>query len=346
MEFGSDFHNVEYPEGKSILEYFPESNLYASGRQALLDLVIARGWKRLWVPSYFCEESLDCVSRTGIVLCKYNITPLLNPYDIIEKIHVNRNDGVLIVNYFGLFDTRTFSDIGCEIVEDHTHNLIGNWALHSTADWCIASLRKTLPIADGGMLWSPRQHVLPMAPASKKITDAIMARRSCAMNLKRKYLKGDSVCKDEYLRIFQDTEKEFDKLPISAISDVSRQIVDKIDIREWNNSKHRNWNFLANSLINNKSLEVLSPENCKDCPFSLILHFNDNIARDIVRKKLIDKSVYPAILWNIEDKSCMSAKLFGDTMLSVHCDGRYTLENMEQLLTIIKDSLIQTKLWI
>jgi len=202
VEFGSDFHTVDYPRGKSLLEYFPESNLYASGRQALLDLAIARGWNRLWAPSYFCEESLDCVSRAGIELCKYNAIPLSNPNDIVSRIPVRKDDGLLIVNYFGLFDIRLFQDKGCEIVEDHIHNLIGDWSLNSNADWRIASLRKTLPIADGGILWSPKHHSLPTAPASNKITDSVMARRSCAMNLKSDYLKGDNVCKVSFCAYF------------------------------------------------------------------------------------------------------------------------------------------------
>ncbi len=340
MEFGSDFHTIKYSKGKSLLEYFPESNLYASGRQALLDLVIARGWKRLWVPSYFCEESLNCVSRSGIELCKYKITPLSNPSNIIKNVVANNEDGLLIVNYFGLFDMRSFSDIGCEVVEDHTHNLIGNWALHSNADWCIASLRKTLPVADGGILWSPKHHVLPTSPVSNGITDRIMARRSRAMNLKNRYLNGENICKDEFLNVFFATEQEFDKLPISSISKASQKIVKNIDVGKWYDAKYRNWSFLAKNILDCKSVKLPTPENTKDCPFSLILHFDDIRTRNNVRKKLIDKSVYPAILWNIEDKSDESARLFGDTMLSIHCDGRYTHEDMGYLLSIIKESLI------
>jgi len=340
VEFGSDFHTIEYPKGKSLLEYFSESNLYASGRQALLDLAIARGWKRLWVPSYFCEESLDCVSRAGIELCKYKITPLLNPNEVVNRIPVCKDDGLLVVNYFGLFDKRLFPDMGCEIVEDHTHNLIGNWALNSSADWCIASLRKTLPIADGGMLWSPKHHSLPTAPALNNVTDIIMARRSWAMNLKSTYLKGENVIKDEFLRIFHDTEEEFDQLPVSSVSKTSQHIVNELDIRIWYDAKYRNWRFLAKELSSSKSVELLSPENSQDCPFSLILRFKDIKMRNNVRKKLIDKSVYPAILWNIEDESDTSARLFGDTMLSIHCDGRYSPKDMELLLSNIKDSLL------
>ena len=340
MEFGSDFHTFDYPQGgNSILSYFPESNLYASGRQALLDLTIARGWKRLWIPSYFCEETLECIPQAGIELCKYNITPNQEPYDIVEKIPVEKSDCLLVVNYFGLFGKRKFLNIGCEIIEDHTHNLIGDWALNSCSDWCLASLRKTLPIADGGILWSSKHHHLPAKPPKIDITEEVMSERVDAMNLKQRYLSGGDIEKGDFLKLFGSTEEEFDRLPISHISDLSFQIVSNLDINAWYDAKHRNWKFLYENLRDTQAVKILIPEVKSDCPFSLTLLFKDNETRNRVRKRLIDKSVYPAILWPIEDKADKDARLFGNTMLSIHCDGRYSLQDMELLLSIIKHSL-------
>lgn len=341
MEFGSDFHTFDYPKvGKTLLEFYPDSNLYASGRQALLDLAIARGWERLWVPTYFCEESLECIAPAGIKLCNYYATPLSEPTEILRQISPKENDGLLIVNYFGLFGSRAFPSVGCEIVEDHTHNLIGDWALNSTADWCIASLRKTLPIADGGIFWSPKHHTLPTAPKSSDETEKVMALRAEAMTLKMKYLDGDAIDKSDFIRLFGDTEARFDQLPISAISSSARRIVEDLDIGRWYAAKRRNWEYLVSKLSDNPIFEILKPENEKDCPFSLTLKFKDKVSRDAFRSKLIEKSVYPAILWTIEDNVDKNAKQFSDTMLSVHCDGRYSLNDMQLLSSIIKDSFI------
>ena len=341
MEFGSDFHTVEYPQGgESILNFFPDSNLYVSGRQALLDLAMARGWKRLWVPSYFCGETLKCISRAGIELSRYAINPSLDPIVVIGDIPVNKDDGLLVVNYFGLFDKRTFVDVGCEVVEDHTHNLIGNWAIESNADWCIASLRKTLPVADGGILWSPRKHTLPVKPLSNHLTTSVIERRSKAMYLKYRYLRGEEVRKEKYLNLFRETEEELDGLPVSAISDFSLSIIRGLDIRKWYDEKHKNWSLLHDKLYDCKSINILSPENGKDCPFSLTLQFVDNETRNKIRKSLIEKSVYPAILWTIQNREDKNAQSFGDKMLSIHCDGRYSIKDMETLSLLIKASLI------
>lgn len=340
MEFGSDFHTFDYPKGgKSLLENFPESNLYASGRQALLALAIARDWKRLWIPSYFCEDTLNSICRCGIELCKYKISPKNKPDDLIKNIPVKDSDGLLVVNYFGVFENRDLSNVHCEIVEDHTHNLIGDWALNSHSDWCIASLRKTLPIADGGMLWSPKHHDLPIKPIKDTAVEAVMSRRYNAMNLKHEYLNGLIIDKEEYLKLYSDTEEEFDRLPISLISKASFQIVNNLDIKFWYDVKYRNWKFLYENLKDVKSVNILKPENHTDCPFSLILIFQNGEKRNKVRSSLISRSVYPAILWTIKDETDARAQVFGDRMLSIHCDGRYSLNDMSKLLSMIKESL-------
>lgn len=340
MEFGSDFHTIEYLKGgRSLLEIYPQSNLYASGRQALLDLAIARGWKRLWVPSYFCEESLECVRRTGIELCSYPATPKLNPDKIPSLTDARENDGLLIVNYFGLFDVHHFADARCEIVEDHTHNLIGNWALNSSADWCIASLRKTLPIPDGGILWSSKKHQLPPYPELSQEVADIMEKRGHAMNLKQQYLRGGQIDKSDFLNLFQQTEECFDSIKISRISDVSRRIVSELDIAKWYNSKKDNWLYLKKNIVQGDDIEILSQEKSDDTPFSIILLLRSKEMRENVRRYLISHSVYPAILWTIESEEDKSAQQFGDTMLSIHCDGRYSVEDMKILSELINGSL-------
>jgi hypothetical protein len=40
------------------------------------------------------------------------------------------------------------------LVEDHSHDPFSPWAVGSSADYAFCSLRKTLPVPDGGLLWS------------------------------------------------------------------------------------------------------------------------------------------------------------------------------------------------
>lgn len=332
MEFGSDFHLLEYPKGSSFRNYFSNANLYASGRQALMALALYRNWSKIWVPSYFCEESLNLLRKDGFNIKSYKHHPLLPLDDSLKSIALEEGDAILVVNYFGLGLPNNYDLDGVEIIEDHTHDLIAGATRPPSAEWCIASLRKTLPIADGGVLWSPKNLPLPLRSLFNENTENIIDRRYKAMRMKRDYLLGVDIDKSEYLREFNETEESFDSFPISAINRETEKILNQFDIDEWYDRKRRNYEILKNEIILPNGVKLLynSLEN-KGTVFSFCLLFDSKEKRDSVRELLIKNSIYPAILWTIRDSNDLEAKDFGDRMLSIHCDGRYTVVQIKTL---------------
>ena len=89
MEFGSDFHCCEYTIGKSLLDIYKNTNLYISGRQALIDVVKANHWRCLWVPSYYCHDFLAIVSPY-IHIKFYNYTPFEDVDKIVNNINYEK----------------------------------------------------------------------------------------------------------------------------------------------------------------------------------------------------------------------------------------------------------------
>ena len=220
------------------------------------------------------------------------------------------------------------------VVEDHTHDLIGDWAVQSTADWCIASLRKTLPLPEGGMLWSPKGLKLPLAPEVSEENEQIATIRWDAMKLKACYLAGESVEKAEFRKGYVETEEYFDHTPVCALDKASQEYLKTFDIRSWYNQKRENWELLKD--IKKDGVQVLCPESMGCYPFSLVLQFDNPDERDHVRKELIAHQVYPAILWNIPAPVSGEVFSFSRCMLSVHCDARYTREEILDMKSIIE----------
>lgn len=340
MEFGSDFNLINYPKGDSFKSLFGiGTNFYASGRQALVALAIARKWERLWVPSYFCEESLACFRHTKIEISKYPCLPTDNPESAVGKIPASCKDGILVVNYFGLHGQQKFEN-EAEIVEDHTHDLLGTWCSNSSSDWCIASLRKTLPVADGGILWSPKGRILPKSLETTDEVSDVMSKRYQAMLRKSEYLSGAEISKNTFLDVFRETEDAFDSLVLSGISHKSLEILSNFDIREWYEMKRRNYEELLKYLNLQENIKVLSPLHNQGYAFSLCLLFDSTRQRDSIRNFLIENSVYPAILWQIESTFCADAIDLGRRILSIHCDGRYSTDDMQELARRINLSFI------
>lgn len=323
MEFGSDFHLCDFPKGESLLGMYGASNLYIDGRQALIALIVSEGWRRVWMPTYYCYEVVDSVARYAEVKL-YRCLPNDDLAQAVSEIDCGKDDAVVVVNYFGL-SCNPGALVGKTIVEDHSHDPASHWARNSKADWCFASLRKTLPTADGGVLWSPRGHRLPPKPSHNNQSEELAEVRYGAMALKRDYLSGADVDKVLFRRLYMATEQGFDLLPLSSISHKSSHIVRTIDVGRWYGQKRQNWLYLVRHLKHNSTVEILGREmEVEDrTPFSLVLRCADESVRNRLRDELIRNEIYPAILWAIPHATHTRAQALSKCLLSIHCDGRY-----------------------
>lgn len=341
-EYGSDFHYIKQPPSikKTLSDYYPSANYYADGRQALIHLYKSQGWERLWIPEYFCYDVIASLKDAGLELVFYSDMPTCKGDNealrcIQETGNFRPTDAVLRVNFFGLRSFRSSEKLSvAAIIEDHTHDLIGDWARKSTADWCIASLRKSLPIPEGGILWSPKGLTLPDPPASFEINEEVASIRWDAMEMKARYLAGEDIEKSVFRSGYVDTEAFFDTCEVCSLDKRSKEYLLYFDVASWYQRKLRNWILLRD--IFHPDMKVLEPDHIQCCPFSLVIVFNSRDKRDQVRKVLIENRVYPAILWNIPSSAGGDAYTFSNNMLSVHCDARYSADDIQHLKLIIQ----------
>ena len=108
-----------------------------------------------------------------------------------------------------------------------------------------------------------------------------------------------------------------------------------MDIKLWMRQKTDNW-LSAIRWLDNR-FYILREDGEKDeCPFSIVLLTESARERECLRRYLILHNVYPAILWQIP-QSChfKQAKDFSERMLSIHCDARYSRDDIKQLCKII-----------
>lgn len=336
IEFGSDFHYIDsYNSGRAHLtDVFRGATLLADGRQCIVALIRQYGWKRIWMPDYFCYEVIETIKlQTGITVMFYEDTPLQEGQ--VDNLPFKEGDVLLRMNFFGIRDKRSNANIPCPVIEDHTHDPFGHWSLYSDADWCISSVRKILPLPEGGMMWSPKEHKLEVEIKPSEENEKIAAIRWEGMEMKFKYLKGEGVSKEEFRKRYTETEEWFDYAEPALIDKRSKKVVSKqLDINLWQGAKRKNWALLQ-SLVNKDVCKVLKPEDETCTMFSLVLLFENKEIRDKVRKRLIDACVYPAILWAVPDSASGNTRNFSERMLSVHCDGRYSEDDIRQLASIL-----------
>ena len=334
IEFGSDFHYIAPGSStdKTIHDFYPSANYYADGRQALIDLYRALGWERLWVPAYYCYDVLESLKMAGLNLGLYADYPgFYNDSETLEALNRKRRfhsrDAILRVDYFGMRSYRGNNGFPVPVVEDHTHDLFGGWARNSKADWCIASLRKTLPVPEGGILWSPVGLQLPEPTKYYVANEEVAKRRWDAMKLKARYLSGDNVDKSAF----------FDTAPVCSLDFQSINYLHVFDIYDWYRRKRENWNQLSD--IKTDRVRVLMPEDQGCYPFSLVLLFDSFSDREKVRGSLIENYVFPSVLWSIPSILFGELHEFSRRMLSIHCDARYSTVDIQQMKSIIESVL-------
>jgi hypothetical protein len=198
-EIGSEFHwdPAWLTGGENLLPGRHE--LYATGcgaLSALLSHLAPAG--RLHVPSYFCVGVAEALAAQIPIAWYRHLPDGSGPH--WETLRPATGDVVLAQNLFGREDGTRWRDFmaahpGVTVLEDHSHDPFSVWARTSTAPYAVASLRKTLPLPDGGLLWSPRGLHLP-APRGPASPGSHL--KLAGMLLKAAWRDGRRVLKDDF----------------------------------------------------------------------------------------------------------------------------------------------------
>jgi hypothetical protein len=343
-EHGSDFPLlVGIDSGTTTPPWGTTAVLTGSGRAALQQLLeygrSARGWKRLWVPSYYCPDVLPSIVRAGLELRPYRRMPL-DTEILLPSVARPSTDAILSLNYFGLRSVAppgaAIRPEGVDLIEDHTHDPFSGWAITSEADFCIASLRKTLPVPDGGVLWSPRQHNLPLTPGLTLSHSSAVAHKLAGMALKELYLAGEVSDKQLYRELYYQGEQQLELGGPSGMSSWSRGLLPSLPIHEWRQQRQVNHDRLHSMLEHLCELKVLAPNAPGDAaPAVCTLICESAAGRDALKTHLVAQNVFPAILWSLEAQSVLPASSadleLSQKILAVQCDMRYTVHDMERV---------------
>ena len=346
MEYGSNFDFYENEPIKESIQFHRNAIYYGSGRYAISDLIhhyVKLGdWKTIFIPEYYCMDVVHAIAKTGINIVSYQDNPtIFDDQEYISKMRFKHGDVLLRMNFFGLRSYRSNDKIQVPVIEDHSHGLFSNWALFSDADWCFSSIRKTLPVADGGVLWSPINNIINMETKSvtrehKELTKS----RYLAMKIKSKYLSNkDPILKDKYLKLFTETEECFNNNPSSLISPETLTLLNKIPINI-DDSKRRNFKYLLPKL-DQHYYTVLTPEPDQTV-FSLVLMLENKSIRNDFKLHLIKNNIYPSVLWEL-DKSTSSEESISvsNRILSIHIDFRYNFHDLDAMCHILNSYNMQ-----
>ena len=345
-EYGSEFAWVEplsVPYQEPIL---PQGTvLFGSGRQALVAVLKSgatnRGWRRCLVPTYICQSVVEAILEAGLECLPYPDCPISTEPPKWEGLRPS--DCVLVVNHFGWRlpeISHRVLETPAGLIEDHTHDPWSHWATHSPADYCIISLRKTLPLPDGGAAWSPKRNPLDSPASEDPCHQHAALGKLSAMFLKAEYLAGRAIEKELFRSLQVEGEKRLTAKTISAPIALTPYLLERFPWKRWREMRASNAGYLIHQLAGTKGLEVLNPTVTRDhCPFGVLLRCPDERVRDSLQKHLIERSMYPAVLWpeHPHMSNDSQAVALARRTLFLHADFRYDQDDLDRVVAAIRE---------
>ncbi|GAB6187872.1 hypothetical protein [Thermopirellula anaerolimosa] len=358
-ELGGEFHWVApepFGSGQGILPQ--DAVLFGNGRQALYAAFMEGrrrfGWRVCHLPAYICASVVQ-TARAADLLCRfYNFVPAADePPDWPP--FTRREEVLLSINVLGFHGPESAPPPDWpneNRIEDHTHDPWSRLAAESSAGYCVASLRKTLPVPDGGALWSPLGLPCPSPDGLIPRHAASSQQKLTAMLLKRHYLLGMPVQKEEFRAWQIQSEAAMSIRPISRPLPITASMLPHLPWQRWRAERARNAEYGARRLRELLTDPAIEPNRCeilprpsqlrfpRQCPFAVVLVCSDRRERDRLREALIQRQVYPPIFWPLPKEAarrCPKSAAFSARMLALPCDFRYTPEDIEEAVQIVRE---------
>ena len=294
--------------------------------------------RRLWIPDYFCPDVIRHWSAL-IETVSYRDDPSW-PEPDWKSLRSDKHDLVVAVNYFGVRSKEPWehwrSRHDCILLEDHSHDPVSSWALTSNADYAFSSLRKSMPITDGAICWSPVGLLLPRLPRTGNAAGIEL--KLAAMAAKADFLAGKACpeSKSRYRELYAQGDRCLEEGPESPISDRALDwIRSGVPIR-WRQLRERNVrNLLYSILETQKAAKPLFMQwPAKSVPFAVVLVFANGKDRDSCRSYLEANNVFCPVHWPFVQAdprvSDLSARI-----LSIPADQRYGDADMASVAKVL-----------
>ncbi len=333
-EIGSEFWDI--PVGSLSNRLFEDNIVwFVSGTSALYyvidDILQKCNAKKAAIPSWCCECMITPFLKRNIQIEYYPVFLDDNRTLTCDFSSCQDVDITLTMHYFGFCSERRIGKPTGVHIEDVTHSVFsGKW---TEAEYYIGSLRKWTGFFTGGFSvakskWGYHDNIVDL-------DYHYVSLRQNAMEKKKKYIDGLSDSKD-YLINYNQAEKYLDSYEVMIGDPRDQEKAKLLDIELLRRKRRENAAILMEKLKDYLLFPVMSKN---DCPLFVPIILEKE-KRDRLKRYLISKSIYCPIHWPISSFHVLNkkTKLIYDSELSIVCDQRYSLDDMERIVSEITKS--------
>ena len=289
--------------------------------------------RTVWLPSYLCSAIVDAFAYAGTRIDFFPIGQDLQISSDAWIAGVQNTDIVVFIDYFGFNAWQRFGTLarerGAVVVEDACQAVL-NSHFCKQAQYVVGSPRKFLGVPDGGVLLAQDGANLPASPLLPlRLQWWLYALRASQLRAEFDRYGGYR----EWFALFRKTEPQCPIEPM-GMSELSSLLMDQaFDYEEIVSKRRCNFKRLATAL---PEFAIFSevPDEVVPLGFPVRVHERDRIVQGLYAHE-----IYSPIHWQIRnivpEKYNASHHLAGEIM-TLPCDQRYSLEDMERLIRAFK----------
>lgn len=300
---------------------YPQAVKYISARSAFFDLLIQSNIKKIWMPKFVCNSMIEPLLILHIDIQYYDLDDDFHP-----KIPSDLEDDryLLYINYFGLCTSvqKKLIDIypSNQLIFDHSQAFfVKPFDCFAT----IYSLRKFLPVAEGGllvtkMLNGPNYEFRSTEEMIRQYSHCFIRRLSNA---------------SEAYEIFKINELSLNDCMPKRISGITKELINCFDYSSIQSKRLENFKFLHSQLggINKLQIDIHEVES----PLTYPLLYDKKIANQLIASKIFTPTYWIDSLDRVEQNS-FEYNLIENTTHIV-CDQRYSNIEMQFQIDKIKE---------
>lgn len=312
----------------------PDVFKYASGRAALYQILkylkSERGVSRILLPDYLCSSVLVPVKTLELECDFYPIDEVLELEEEVLTTLYKANTAVLVINYYGLKDlTKQVSfirslDKDAIIIEDDVQAYYEFKKPLGDVDFKFTTLRKTFAVPDGGLVKTKHQLQVIETPNT-------FGQYKAAAALLKSMREGNFNDKI-YLEMFEKGESIIDSELECGMSLIAERLYGSLDeervkVRRLNNARY------MMEKLELMQIKPILPLLENHVPLFIPICLKN---RNELRRRMFQHEVFCPVHWPLEEMNLERGKLMAETELSLIIDQRYSVNDMELILSLLK----------
>jgi len=321
MEIGS-FIELDFRQTGEYYKYHQMTRLN-SGRAGILYSLQLLGLKKIYIPYYQCPSVFLFLEKKEIEIVRYHLDSHLQP-----QIKENENDSaILIVNYFGLFDTYQLKKIAKKFNNVIIDNSQAFYSKPIENHLNIYSPRKFFGVPDGCYV------IGNDADKNENLYQRDISSDTSGFLLKR----IESGCSAVYNER-QKNEERIENSDVKRISLLTQSLLSNIDYKKIKIKRNKNFEIAHNLFksFNLLDIESIIGKNVTPMVYPLLIEQENMV--DILK----DNKIYTGRWWVHVLKNVSETKIesrLSKFMIPIPIDQRYGEQEINFIQSIINGNI-------